>query len=68
MKQSLTNQQTPNQEWLIEFARILKQNQNSNKILKIKTVFIESYLENIQEGLKPNEAFQKAKKIAQCFL
>jgi len=35
---------------------------------RVKKVFVETYLENIREGMNPRDALQKAKSVALCFL
>ena len=67
-RQSSNIQQQLDSEWLIEFAHYLDKNSNKKELEKVKKIFIETYLENIQEGLHPKEALQKAKMIALCFL
>jgi hypothetical protein len=59
-------QQDP--EWLIEFANFLSKNDNRKKFEEVKKIFVESYFENIRDGMNPKDAMQKAKSVALCFL
>lgn len=62
----ITSQQL-DQDWLIEFGVCLNKINDEKKMQEIKKIFIEAYFENIQEGMNPREAIQKAKTIALCF-
>jgi hypothetical protein len=63
--------QTPKEldpDWFKEFAFFLNNHKNEKKTQEVKKIFIQSYFENIQEGMNPKEAIQKAKTLALCFL
>ncbi len=68
MSQSSENQQQLDPEWLREFTNFLHENDNKEKFHMIKKIFIETYFENIRNGLNPKEAMEKAKTTALCFL
>jgi hypothetical protein len=65
---SSKNQKQLDPEWIREFERFLNERDNKEKFEVVKKVFVETYLENIREGMKTKDALQKAKEIAQCFL
>jgi hypothetical protein len=55
-------------EWIREFAKFLNKNGNKEKFKVVKKIFVETYLENVREGMNPKVALQKAKSVALCFL
>jgi hypothetical protein len=55
-------------EWIREFAKFLNKNGNKEKFEVVKKIFVETYLENVREGMNPRDALQKAKSVALCFL
>ncbi len=59
-------QQDP--EWLKELAAFLDKNNNKEKFMAVKTIFYETYLEYVEDGMKSEIALQKAKSIALSFL
>jgi hypothetical protein len=59
-------QQDP--EWLRELEKFLNENGNKEKFEMVKKIFVEAYFENIREGMNHNDALQKAKSVALCFL
>ncbi|PNX51800.1 MAG: hypothetical protein BV458_11010 [Thermoplasmata archaeon M9B2D] len=67
MRRSRITSQQLDQDWLIEFGVCLNKINDEKKMQEIKKIFIEAYFENIQEGMNPREAIQKAKTIALCF-
>jgi len=50
-------------EWIIQLADF----GNKEKLEVVKKIFIETYLENIREGMNTKDALQKAEVIAQSF-
>ena len=68
VRRSPDKQQQLDPEWLREFAKFLDKNDNMEKFKVAKKIFVETYLENIHEGMKSKDALQKAKAIALCFL
>lgn len=68
VRQSSTNQQELNSEWLKEHTNFLIKNNNEKNYELVSKIFMESYLENIKEGMNPKDALQKAKWVAFCFL
>jgi hypothetical protein len=64
---SSNKQQKLNPEWLGEFVNILNNNGNKEKSKLVEKIFVETYFDNIQEGMNPKDALQKAKIIALCF-
>ena len=54
--------------WINELARFINQQDSANKIEELKKTFIDLYVENLQEGLSPSEALEKAKLMIFCFL
>lgn len=65
---SSDEQQQQDPEWLRQFAKFLDKNGNNEKFKVAKKVFVETYLENIREGMNPGESLKKAKSVALCFL
>ncbi len=68
VRRSPDKQQQHVPESLKEFENFLNKNGDKKKIEKAKKIFYETYLENIQGGMSPEEALQKAKSVALCFL
>ena len=68
VKISSDKQQQLDPEWLREFAKFLNKNGNKEKLEVVKKIFVETYLENIREGMNTKNALQKAEVIAQSFL
>ncbi|MCX6664140.1 MAG: hypothetical protein NTZ75_07825 [Euryarchaeota archaeon] len=68
VRRSSDKQQQIDLEWLREFAKFLNRNGNKEKFEVVKKIFVETYLENIREGMNPKDALQKAKSVALCFL
>jgi hypothetical protein len=68
VRRSLDKQQQLDSEWLGEFAKIFNKNGNKERFEVVKKVFIEAYLENVREGMNSEDAMQKAKSVALCFL
>jgi hypothetical protein len=54
-------------EWLREIADFLNKNGNMEKLEVVKNIFVETYFENIREGMNTKDALQKAELIAQSF-
>ncbi len=55
-------------EWIREFAHFLNKNGNKGKFEVVKKIFVETYLENIREGMNTKKALQKAEVISRSFL
>jgi len=51
-------------EWLMRLAKF----GNKEKFKVVKKIFVETYLENIRQGMNPEDALQKAEEIAKSFL
>jgi hypothetical protein len=68
VRHSLDRQFQRDPEWLRELATFLNDNGNQEKFKAVKTIFYETYLENIRDGMRPKDAIQKAKSVAICFL
>jgi len=68
VRRSSDQQQQLDPEWLREFTNFLDKNGNKEKFKVVKKVFVETYLENVREGMNPKDALQKAKSVALCFL
>jgi hypothetical protein len=66
VRNSSTNQLDP--EWLRDFAQFIGKNGNKERYLAVRKIFIDSYFENIREGMNSKDALQKAKTVASCFL
>jgi len=62
------NQQLQNFELFGEFLGSLRKKGNEEKIKLAEKIFFETYSENIQEGMNPKAAVQKAILVAFCFL
>lgn len=65
---SPVKQELQNLEWFRECITFLNKNGDKEKSEQAEKIFIETYFENIQEGMKHTEALQKAKLVAFCFL
>jgi len=63
-----SDQQRLDSEWLSACINYLNKNNDEKKFELVNKIFIETYLENIQEGMNPKDALQKAKWVAFCFL
>jgi hypothetical protein len=68
VRRSSENHQQHDPEWLREFAGFLEKNGNKKKFQSVKKIFVETYFENIRNGMHPREALQNAKSVALCFL
>ena len=68
VRRSLELQKQLNLEWINELARFTHQKDSKKKIDNLKEIFIELYIDNLQEGLNPMEALEKAKLMIFCFL
>ena len=68
VRRSSDQQQQLDPGWLREFANFLDKNGNKEKLEIVKKIFVETYLENIREGMNTKNALQKAEVIAQSFL
>jgi len=68
VRRSSENQQQVDPEWLREFASFLEKNGNNKKFQSVKKLFVETYFENVRNGMHPREALQNAKSVALCFL
>lgn len=68
VRRSSENQRLQDPEWLREFAGFLEKNGNNEKFQSVKKIFVETYFENIRDGMHPGEALQNAKSVALCFL
>lgn len=55
-------------DWFKEFALLLTKKNDPNRIRQAKKVFVETYFDNIREGMNQKDAVQKAKTLAMCFL
>ncbi len=54
-------------KWLTEFATFLEQGNNKKELEGVKTIFVETYMDNIHDGMNPQEALHNAKTIALGF-
>jgi hypothetical protein len=68
VRSSSKNQSQNDPEWLQEFASFLEKNGNKEKFQAVKKIFVETYFENIRNGMHPREALNNAKSVALCFL
>ena len=68
VRRALELQKQLNLEWINELARFTHQKDSKKKIENLKEIFIELYIDNLQEGLNPMEALEKAKLMIFCFL
>jgi hypothetical protein len=68
VRRSLELQRQLDLEWINELTRFTHQKDDKKKIENLKEIFIELYIENMQEGLNPTEALEKAKLLIFCFL
>jgi hypothetical protein len=68
VRQSSTKQQELDAEWLRECTDYINKNNDEKKFELVNKIFIETYYENLREGMNPKFALQKAKWVAFCFL
>ncbi len=68
VKHSSENQLQQDPEWIREFSNFLNKNRNKKKLEVVKKIFIETYFENIRNGMNTKDALQNAKSTALCFL
>jgi len=68
VRRSLDIQKQLDLIWINELARFVHQKDNKKKIEELKEIFIELYIENLQDGLNPTDALEKAKLMIFCFL
>ena len=68
VKQVINLQIEDDPEWLRDFVKFLNKNGNRKRLEEVKKIFVEAYLDNIRDGMDPQEALQNAKSIALCFL
>jgi len=68
VRRSSENQRQQDPEWITEFASFLERNGNNKKFQSVKKIFIDTYFENVRNGMHPKEALQNAKSVALCFL
>lgn len=68
MKRPSPMEQSLDPDWVIEFAHFINQKNTKKELEQVKKIFIETYLECIQEDIHPKIALQKAKSVALCFL
>jgi hypothetical protein len=54
--------------WIREFAQFLNQNNNMDRLKEVKTIFIQTYIDNIHDGMNPQDALHHARSIALCSL
>ncbi len=63
-----SNQQQLDSEWLSECTNFLNENNDEKKFELVNKIFVDTYFENIREGMNHDDALQKAKWVAFCFL
>jgi len=68
VRRSLELEKQLDLEWINELIRFTHQKDNKKRIEDLKKNFIEFYIENLQEGLNPQDALEKAKLMIICFL
>lgn len=68
VKRSSENQLQQDPEWIRDFSNFLNKNRNKEKLEVVKKIFVETYFENIRNGMNTREALQNAKMTALCFL
>ena len=68
VKSPLEKKQQQDPEWVTELACFLNKNNNTEKFMTAKKIFVDTYFENIREGMHPRVALQKAKMVSECFL
>ena len=62
------NQQLPNLEVFVEYIKSHNKKADEEKIKLAEKIFLETYFANIQEGMNPKFALQKAITVSFCFL
>jgi len=65
---SSNNRKLPNLELFGEYLRSSNKKDDKEKNGLAEKIFLETYAENIQEGMNPKVALQKAMTVALCFL
>ncbi len=62
------SQQLPNLELFVEYIKSHNKKADEEKIKLAKKIFLETYSENITDGMTSKDALHKAISIAFCFL
>jgi len=68
VRRSLELEKQLDLEWINELVRFTHQKDNKQRLENLKETYIDLYIQNLQEGLKPQEALEKAKLMILCFL
>jgi hypothetical protein len=53
--------------WLAEFSYFLEQNNNKKQLESVKNIFVETFMDNIRDGMDAKDALHNAKVIALGF-
>jgi hypothetical protein len=68
VRHSIDIQKQLDLEWINDLARFTHQKDNKKKIENLKEIFTDLYMENLEDGLSPTDALEKAKLMIFCFL
>ncbi len=68
LRLSSQKQQEIDAEWLRECVNYINANNDEKKYKLVSQIFMDTYYENLREGMHPRDALQKAKWVAFCFL
>jgi hypothetical protein len=67
MNNTAIKQLSMDPKWLTDFAYFLNQDNNKKELEEVKTIFVDTYMDNIHDGMNTKDAFQNAKTIALGF-
>ena len=62
------NQKQVYSDWFKELSRRFNQNPDKVRVKQAKIIFVETYFENIQQGMNTKAALEHAKEVALHFL
>jgi hypothetical protein len=68
VKRLSDNKNQADPEWVNDLVIFINKNHFKKITDELKKVFIELYFENLRNGMKPNDALEKAKATISCFL
>jgi len=55
-------------EWLREFSQFLDYQNNMERLKEVKTIFVQTYIDNLHDGMSPKDALHHARVIALSYL
>jgi hypothetical protein len=68
VRYSSTKQREFDSDWLRGCSHFINSNIDPKKYELVNKIFMETYYENLREGMNQRDALEKAKWVAFCFL